>query len=229
MLAVLGDVGDAVPDRLGDGLRPDLLAVLEDRAARVPAVGPPEDAHGELGAAGPHEARDADDLAAPDRERHAVDHLALLVDRVAHGPVTDLQGRGGALLRAVRGAFGEAVVEVAADHAADDPVLGRVRGPHVECLDGAPVTDDRHRVGDPADLAQLVGDDDRGDALLLQLQDEIEEFAAVLVVEGRRRLVQDEQPHLLRQRLGDLHELLLAHADVGDAGLRMVGQTDPAQ
>jgi putative multiple sugar transport system ATP-binding protein len=48
--------------------------VHEDPAGDVPAVGPAEDAHGQLGAAGAHEPGDADDLARADVERGAVDH-----------------------------------------------------------------------------------------------------------------------------------------------------------
>ena len=64
-LAVLGGVGDAVADRLGDGARLDLLAVHEQPAADVAAVGAAEHAHRELGAPGAHEPGDADDLTGP--------------------------------------------------------------------------------------------------------------------------------------------------------------------
>ena len=45
-------------------------------------------------------------------------------------------------------------------------------------------------------------------------------WARVLVVQGRGRLVEDEQLHSLGQRLGDLDELLLADPDVDDLGVR---------
>ena len=51
----------------------------------------------------------------------------------------------------------------------------------------------------------------------------------VLVVEGRRRLVEDEEAHVLRQRLGDLDELLLADADVHDPSLGSLAQPDAGQ
>ena len=49
------------------------------------------------------------------------------------------------------------------------------------------------------------------------------------VVEGRGRLVQDEQLDVLGQRLRDLHQLLLADADVHHPGDRVLVQADPLQ
>ena len=72
--------------------------------------------------------------------------------RVADGPVPDLEERS-----PISGVcVGEAVVEVAADHAADDPVLVDAVGLDVEGLDGPAVADDRDRVGDLLDLVELV-------------------------------------------------------------------------
>ncbi len=85
------------------------------------------------------------------------------------------------------------------------------------------------RVGDPHHLIELVRDDDAGQALLPEFDDQVEQVPAVLVVQRRGRLVEDEQLHLLGQCLGDLDELLLADADVGDAGPRALVQTDPVE
>ena len=46
-----------------------------------------------------------------------------------------------------------------------------------------------------------------------RLQDQVEQVVGVLVVERRGRLVEDQQLDFLRERLGDLDELLLADAD----------------
>ena len=51
-------------------------------------------------------------------------------------------------------------------------------------------------------------------------------MVGVLVVEGRGRLVEDQQLHALRQRLRDLDQLLLADADVLDLGGRVLLQAD---
>ena len=54
----------------------DLLAVHEGLAGDVAAIGPAEDAHRQFGAAGAHQAGDADDLAAIDVQADALDDLA---------------------------------------------------------------------------------------------------------------------------------------------------------
>ena len=53
---------------------------------------------------------------------------------------------------------------------------------------------------------------------VLELAQQAEQVRGVAVVERRRRLVEDEQPHVLGQRLGDLHQLLLADAERGRPG-----------
>ena len=113
-LAVLGRVGDAVLDRLGDRARLDLLAAHEDPARDARAVAVAEQAHRELGAPGAHEAGDADDLAGAHVDRDVVDHDAGGVLRVVRRPVLDAQQ----LLADVRLVVGVAVLEIAADHVA---------------------------------------------------------------------------------------------------------------
>ena len=51
----------------------------------------------------------------------------------------------------------------------------------------------------------------------------------VVVVEGGRRLVEDQQLHVLGERLRDLHELLLADAELTDRGRRVLAQAHPLQ
>src|SRR5690606_26780691 len=81
-LAVLGDVGDAGLDHPPHGGDVDRTAVHPDAAGDVAAVAAAEEAHGELGAPGAHEAGDADHLAAPHRQVHALDDAALRMLRV---------------------------------------------------------------------------------------------------------------------------------------------------
>src|SRR5665648_740260 len=91
---------------------------------------------------------------------------------------------------------------------------------------------DRTTVGPDGDLDQLVelvADDDAGDVPLPQGPDEVEQARAVLVVQGGRRLIEDEQLDLLGQRLGDLDKLLLADADVEDLGVRAFRQAHPGE
>ncbi len=108
-------------------------------------------------------------------------------------------------------------------------VLGDLLGPRIAARHGRAVAQDGHRVGDAAHLVQLVADDDRGHALRLQLQNQVEQRLAVGFRQCRGRLVEDQQPHFLRQRLGDLDQLLLADAQAVHQRLRRLAQADLAQ
>ena len=70
------------------------LAVHQRLAGDVAAVGAAENAHGEFGAPGAHQAGDADDLAAVDVQIDALDDLAAGVQRMLDAPV--LRPRTGA-------------------------------------------------------------------------------------------------------------------------------------
>ena len=207
-LAVLGGVGDAVADGVAHRPDVDLLAVLDEPPGDVLAVGAAEHAHRELGAARAHQPGQPDDLPAPQRKRRVVDDDAAGLGRAVHRPVLDPQH----LFADVRLPGREPVLEVAADHAGDDPFLGQPG--RVERLDRAAVAQDRDGVGDRRHLVELVRDDHAGDALVAQPAQQVEQVGRVVVVERRGRLVEDQQLHLLRQRLGDLDELLLADAEV---------------
>ncbi len=84
-------------------------------------------------------------------------------------------------------------------------------------------------VRDLLDLVELVADDDARDALGLQPDDQVEQVLRVVLVQGRGGLVEDEQLDVLVQRLRDLHELLLADADVLDLRVRVVTQADAGE
>ena len=103
----------------GTDFESDLLAVEEQRALVPAAVGAAEDAAGELGAAGAHQPGDTDDLPAAHLRLTSLTTGAAVVRGVHDGPVADLEQHVADVGRVV----GEAVLEVAADHAADDPVL----------------------------------------------------------------------------------------------------------
>ena len=124
------------------------------------------------------------------------------------------------------GALGEYVVDLAAHHVLDEHAFGHLALVGVEGDHGLPVAQDGDLVGDPDDLLQLVRDQDAGDAVLLQIPDDGEQVLAVVLVEGRRGLIQDEQLHVAAEGLGDLHQLLLAHAQVLDLGLGVQVQAD---
>jgi hypothetical protein len=58
---------------------------------------------------------------------------------------------------------------------------------------------------------------------------QVQQVGGVVVVERGGRLVEDQQPDLLAQRLRDLHELLLADADVEHRRHGVLPQPDPFQ
>ncbi|MCY1501378.1 hypothetical protein D9M68_354510 [compost metagenome] len=117
-----------------------------------------------------------------------------------------------------------AVFHGAADHAFDNPVLADIFGLTVERFDGSAIAQDGNLVGDFADLVQLVRDDDRGHSLRAKLHQELQKRIGIGFVERGGRLVEDQEPHLLRKRLGDLDQLLLADADVGDERCRALAE-----
>ena len=162
LLAVLRDIGDACLDRLPDGGGVHLPAVHVDLAGDGAAVAVPEDAHRQFGAPGAHQPGDADDFAGAHLERGVVHDLPVLLGRVVHRPVLDFEND----LPDLRGSVRVAGGELAADHAADDAVLGGGRVRHVQGFHRLAVADDGGGVRDVFDLPELVGNDDRGDSLL---------------------------------------------------------------
>ena len=102
-------------------------------------------------------------------------------------------------------------------------------GHDVVGLDRAAVADDGDRVGDRGDLVELVGDHDLGDALGLQATHQVQQVRGVVLVEGGGGLVEDEQLDVLGQGLGDLDQLLLAHAECLDRGVGVDLQADAGQ
>ena len=186
---------------------------------RLAAVGAPEQAHRKFGAAGAHQAGDADDLAAIHRDVDAVDHDARRVLRMVRGPVLHAQNffadRGGVV--------GVAVFEIAAHHVLDHAILGDVvLG---DGLDDTSVTDDSDGVADLLDLVELVGNDDGADALGLEAADQPQQVSGILIVECGGGFVEDEELHPFGERLGDLHELLFADAQLHDRGGRALPQS----
>src|SRR6185295_19761165 len=95
----------------------DFPSIEPDAAADPVSPGTTEQAHGEFGAAGAHQACDSDHFAAPDLKIHALDNTAFPVLRMMHRPVLHGEDRFADLGCALRKAEGK----VAIDHAADDP------------------------------------------------------------------------------------------------------------
>ena len=107
----------------------------------------------------------------------------------------------------------------------DDAGLGEFINALHQGFDGMAIPDDGDLVSAVGQLIELVGDQDAGDApLAFELQQQVEQVLRVAFVQGRSRLVQDQQLDILGKRFGDLHQLLLAHADVLDQGTGVIPQ-----
>ena len=156
----------------------------------------------------------------------SVDDGAGVVERVHDGPVADLEEHL-ADRRAVRR---EAVLEVAADHPADDPVLVDAAVGDVEGLDGPAVADDRDAsaiCSISLSLWQIMMQ-----VMPLRLQARragragAAESSSLSAAVGSSRI---SSLTSLDERLGDLDELLLADAEVLDRGQRVLAQADPGE
>src|SRR3546814_2803154 len=66
---------------------------------------------------------------------------------------------------------------------------------------------------DLLDLLEVMGDEHQTDARTAELGHQGEEAVDLVVGERRRRLVEDEDPCVKAQCLGDLHELLSGDAE----------------
>ncbi len=116
---------------------------------------------------------------------------------------------------------------VAAHHIADDAVLGDFLARQGRY--GCAIADDGDTVGHAVDFVQLMADQDRGDPLRLQFQQQVQQFLTVVFLQGGGGLIKDQQAHILGKRLGDLDQLLLAHAQFAHLGARGFIQAHLAQ
>ncbi len=74
-------------------------------------------------------------------------------------------------------------------------------------------------VGDLADLAELVGDEDDGGPALAELAHGLHQLVGLLGRQDGGRLVEDQDPGIAGERLDDLDALLDAHGEVLDDGI----------
>ena len=64
-----------------------------------------------------------------------------------------------------------------------------------------------------------MGDQDDGDAAVLQGPQDVEQAIGLLRRQHRAGLIQDQDPRAAEQHLQDFHALLLADREIGDAGI----------
>ena len=126
--------------------------------------------------------------------------------------------------------LGVTVGQFTTDHTLDDALFGEVILALFQGLDGVTVTDDGDGVSNVADLVQLMGNDDTGDAFSLQLQHQLQQLSRLTVVQCCGGLVQDQQFALLAQCLCDFDQLLLAYAQGVDGNIDVLtAQTNTIQ
>ncbi len=177
----------------------------------VAPVGAENQANG-LGPPRAHEAAEADNLAGPDRHADAADARSApeVLDAehlLADAPVLGLR---------------EERRQRAADHHADHVLDARLaRRRHA---DDAAVLHHRHAVGDAEHFLETVGNVDDTDALGAEPCDDAVQAFGVGGREHRGRLVEDDDPDLLRQGLGDFDHLLVGDREVADRTPRVDGK-----
>jgi hypothetical protein len=115
----------------------------------------------------------------------------------------------------------------AAHHHPRELLLVEPRG--VDGLDQLAVAQHRHAIGDLDDLRQVVRDVDDRHALPPQLADDLEQPARLGIRKRGGRLVEQQHARIDRQRLGELDELALGHAQLGHRCRRVDVEAHPLQ
>ena len=146
---------------------------------------------------------DADDLAGAHGEADPLDPRHALV--AGDHEVAHLQHR----LARPRRPLLDPQQHLAADHQLGQLLLAGLRGPAVR--HHGPGAHDADLVGHRHDLAQLVGDQDDGAPLRLQVAQDAEQMVGLLRRQHARGLVQDQDARAAEQGLEDLDPLLHAH------------------
>ncbi len=210
-------------DSVLDAFQVGRLSVDENFAGDFLAVALAEQRHGKFGSTRAHQASQTHDLTGTNLDIDVLQYLAVAIVRMVDIPVLDREDHvtDGAILP-----LGVTVGQLTADHALDDPLFGEVVHALVEGLNGAAVTDDGDGISHIADLVKLVGNDDAGQALGLQLQHQLQQLGGFLIVQSRGWLVQNQQVSLFTQCLGNFDQLLLAHAQRVDRHVHvLISQT----
>src|SRR5680860_1112998 len=195
----------------------------------------------QVGLAVARDPRDADDLSGVDGEAYPVEYRATapqqrhLADH-EHGLARRFRGvrrgdrRGGNRpigdRKADRGGSRRGVVAFAGPHhQAGQCPRPDIRGDPV--TDELPAPQDNHPVGDLCHLAQLVRHEQHAEARRTQPRDGGEQGPYVLWGEHRGRLVEDQHPAVVEQRLHDLDALALPDRQGRDQPFRLDADPDP--
>ena len=152
-----------------------------------------------------HEAGEADDLAGPDGQSHV--RQAILSAHVVENQKI-LTGVDISAMRFHR-------VQGTPDDHRDEPVL--VGALALDHGDLAAVAQDRDAIGNVENLVKVMRDEDDPHALAGQIADEPKEEIGLRLVEGRRRLIEQEDMRLLAHCLGDRDLLPVGDAEVAQS------------
>src|SRR5499426_1415688 len=225
-MPILGHVGEPQPPQAP---RRASGRVAERRSleANLSGLHRPDAGEGleELGLAVAGHSGDADDLAPPHHEAHALD--ALHAEPVLDHEVFHLEhGLAGARRRLV-----DAQDHLAADHQLGELLRGRLGGR--QGRNDLALAHQGDDVRGLADLAELVRDQEHRLALAAERGEDAEELVGFLGREDRGGLVKDEELGAPVERLEDLDALAVADAEIGDArvgvDLQMVLAAQPLE
>ncbi len=194
-----GHVADAEANGLGRRRDAHRLPVHHDLAG-VGRRQPEQDLR-QLRAPRAHQSGEPENLSAPDRQGDVVDPAAAVRE------VTHLERDVAELDASLREDGGK----LAPDHQANE--LAALDRPGLAGRDGFAVAEDRDAIRDGGDLLEAVRDVDDAGAVLAEPGHHGEQPLDLALAQRRGRLVHDEYPRVGADRLGDLDDLLLRHAE----------------
>ena len=170
-----------------------------------------EEAERQLRASGAHQAGKSHNLALADFEVHLLEDLPPQ-PWVIGIPIFDLENYLVAGTMTNPGRVN--VINFASNHVPDHDLFGHFALVGVQRTDGLPIAQNGDGVSDRHDLAELVRNHDAGDTVCLLLAQQLQQVGTVIVVQRGGGFIQDQQLHIAVQRLGNFHQLLLAHSQV---------------
>ncbi len=214
-LAVFRHEDDADREAVGRASRRKRPTVDRDGPGRH-GIGACDRPH-ELGPPGPDDAGDTEDFPGPDGKGD-----------VAEGLFRRRQGLDRQDFLTLRRHDGRKhAVERPSDHGLDERLHRHLCG--VVAAHPFAIAEHQDAVGDAGDLVEPVADVDETHALAFQAEDLLEQVIRLAAPEGRGRLVEDEEPRLERESLGDLDLLLGRDPQVAHERRRRDVEAESAQ
>ena len=163
---------------------------------------------------GVEQARDAEDLAAAQREADIL--VAARKRQIAH-----LEQR---FVRQA-GRLERFFLKFAAGHVVGELFIVQLRRVARGCQLAA--AENGKALGNLKDLIELVADKQDGNALLLELQDDAEKCLNLLAGQSGRRLVHDDELRVEHQRTADGDHLLFRDRKLAQSGVQIDREADP--